>query len=78
MDDYCVSQKPFLVRFDNLVTDDLCVKIIYATDSNQAWEIAFNESVNFVGFSAGNFDIYEFDFNGNGEMFIKDSLIEVE
>lgn len=48
----------YLVLFDNLVTDDLLVSIIYAKDYDECWEKAYARSLS-TGYSEGNFEIFE-------------------
>lgn len=49
----------YLVLFDNCVTDDLLVEVIYADNADECWEKAYKISAERTGYSEGNFDIFE-------------------
>lgn len=53
-----------LVRFDNLVTDDLIVQVIEGKDMEDIFEKAWQMSKQ-TGLSEGNFDIFKLDHDGN-------------
>lgn len=48
----------YLVLFDNCVTDDPLVHIVYAENYEECWRKAYPISLN-TGYSEGNFEIFE-------------------
>ena len=48
----------YLVLYDNCVTDDLLVEIIYAENYEECWRKAYITSQK-AGYSEGNFEIFE-------------------
>lgn len=55
--DKCRMNK-YLVLYDNCVTDDLLVGIIYAENYEECWKKAYAQSLS-TGYSEGNFEIFE-------------------
>lgn len=48
----------YLVLFDNCVTNDLLVEIIYAENYEECWKQAYGISRR-SGYSEGNFEVFE-------------------
>lgn len=48
----------YIVLYDNCVTDDLLVEVIYAENYEECWKRAFDTSRK-PGYSMGNFEVFE-------------------
>ena len=48
----------YLVLFDNCVTNDLLVHVIYAENYEECWKTAYPISQK-IGYSEGNFEVFE-------------------
>lgn len=53
-----MNKNKYLVLFDNCVTDDLLVEIIYAENYEECWKQAYGISRR-SGYSEGNFEVFE-------------------